>query len=483
VKITKVEIKHFRGFPGPAVYTFDLPGGKNLLLYGENGSGKSSLYHALDQLFNIDSQAPPFSELANLFGKDENDQDVADGHVTVYLDDRPPISLSWPQSGVRPTSPILIDAAMRKGFLEYRSLLRTNFVESSLEDRLFQLAVEVLLARILIPLGGTPRTVGENWKDVHTPATHYPRDLRPTEDAINQFNQAFKAVLPDIERKATELLDYFAGHHLKLQLEFDDLIYNKQQRRIENQALRLRVEFNSISILRHETLLNEARLSALALALYLASVLSSNPAPGGAVPDPLKLLVLDDVLIGLDLSNRLPLLEILEKHFGDFQVILSTYDRVWFELAHLQTLSSGKWSYAELFSNWLGDPGYEIPVLKTDQGFIKQAKAHYTKNDYRAAAVYARAAFESKLKNFCSDRRLLVHFHADPRQVSSQDLWSATVKAKRRDGTLYVDNSTKANIEALRKVVLNPLNHAGASSITKAEVEAAIKAVEGLSFT
>jgi hypothetical protein len=46
-----------------------------------------------------------------------------------------------------------------------------------------------------------------------------------------------------------------------------------------------------------------------------------------------------------------------------------------------------------------------------------------------------------------------------------------------------VDNSTKANIEALRKVVLNPLNHAGASSITKAEVEAAIKAVEGLSFT
>jgi hypothetical protein len=54
------------------------------------------------------------------------------------------------------------------------------------------------------------------------------------------------------------------------------------------------------------------------LALYLASVLLSNPAPGGAVPDPFKLLVLDDVLIGLDLSNRLPLLEILEKHFGDF---------------------------------------------------------------------------------------------------------------------------------------------------------------------
>jgi energy-coupling factor transporter ATP-binding protein EcfA2 len=480
VKITRIDIKHFRGFPGPAVYTFDLTGGKNLLLYGENGSGKSSLYHALNQLFNIDVEPPVFS--ANLFGKDEQDNHVTDGHVTVHLDGHPQVVLTWEQTGARPMGPILIDAAMRKGFLEYRSLLRTNFVESSLDERLFQLAVEVLLACIPVPLGGMPRMVGEYWKDIHTPATHYRRDLRPAEYAINQFNQAFKAVLPDIEHKATELLDHFAGHHLKLQLEFDDLVYNKQQRRIENQSLRLRVEFNGISIPRHETLLNEARLSALALAMYLASVLLSNPAPDSAVPDPLKLLVLDDVLIGLDLSNRLPLLGILEKHFGDFQVILSTYDRVWFELAHLQTLSSGRWSYAELFSNWLGDPGYEVPVLRVGQAYIQQAKVHQAAHDYRAAAVYARAAFETRLKNFCERRRLPVPYHSDSRRVSSEDLWQAVTGTRGGDGTCHIDPTTRATFEALRKVVLNPLNHAGASSITKAEVDAAIKAVEGLSF-
>ena len=201
------------------------------MLYGENGSGKSSLYHALHQLFNIDVHPPVFS--ANLFGKDEQNNHVMDGHVTVQLDGQPPVLLTWTQIGARPTGPILVDAAMRKGFLEYRSLLRTNFVESSLEERLFQLAVEVLLARIPVPLGGTPQTVGEYWQDIHAPATHYRRDLRPAEDAINQFNQAFKAILPDVERKATELLDHFAGHHLKLQLEFDDLVYNKQERRIK----------------------------------------------------------------------------------------------------------------------------------------------------------------------------------------------------------------------------------------------------------
>ena len=31
MRIAKIEIKNFRGFPGPGTYTFDLDGGKNLL--------------------------------------------------------------------------------------------------------------------------------------------------------------------------------------------------------------------------------------------------------------------------------------------------------------------------------------------------------------------------------------------------------------------------------------------------------------------
>ena len=481
MKITRIEVKNYRGFPGPGTYTFDLPGGKNLLLYGENGSGKSSLYHALNHLFNIDPNPPDFT--ANLFAKDENGQDITDGHITVHLDGPPPISLTWHQDGTRPTNSILVDAALRKGFLEYRSLLRTNFVEGSLDERLFTLAVQVLLANIPASLGGTPKTVGEYWKDVHKPATHHGRRLRAAEGAINQFNQAFKATLPDVESKSTELLEHFNDHHLKLHLEFDDLVYDRSERKIQNQALHLSIEYNGLPIQNHETLLNESRLSALALALYLSSVLLSNPAAGPAVPSPLKLLVLDDVLIGLDLSNRLPLLEILDKHFGDYQVILSTYDRVWFEMAHLQTLHSGRWSYTELFSDRIGDPGYEVPVLKMGQDYIQQARFHYESHDYPAAVVYARAAFETRLKNFCERRRLAVRYCTDARQLSAQDFWSVVVQATRSNGTRYVDSATEAKINSLRKLVLNPLSHAGASSITKTEVDAAIKAVQSLSLS
>ena len=47
MRITEIEIKNFRAFYGCS-YQIDLhKTGKNLLIYGENGSGKSSLYLAL----------------------------------------------------------------------------------------------------------------------------------------------------------------------------------------------------------------------------------------------------------------------------------------------------------------------------------------------------------------------------------------------------------------------------------------------------
>lgn len=43
MRITKIEINNFRAFYG--TYQIDLhKAGKNLLVYGENGSGKTSLY-------------------------------------------------------------------------------------------------------------------------------------------------------------------------------------------------------------------------------------------------------------------------------------------------------------------------------------------------------------------------------------------------------------------------------------------------------
>src|SRR5438552_5657429 len=49
MKITKISLQNFRAYEER--FEIDLEGGKNLLLHGENGAGKSSLYFALRRFF------------------------------------------------------------------------------------------------------------------------------------------------------------------------------------------------------------------------------------------------------------------------------------------------------------------------------------------------------------------------------------------------------------------------------------------------
>ena len=52
LRIKRLTLTDFRAFPGPAPAHFDLDG-KNLLVYGENGAGKSSVFHALSDFFSL----------------------------------------------------------------------------------------------------------------------------------------------------------------------------------------------------------------------------------------------------------------------------------------------------------------------------------------------------------------------------------------------------------------------------------------------
>ena len=49
MKITRIALQGFRAFD--EAFQLDLASGKNLLLHGENGSGKSPLHLALKQFF------------------------------------------------------------------------------------------------------------------------------------------------------------------------------------------------------------------------------------------------------------------------------------------------------------------------------------------------------------------------------------------------------------------------------------------------
>jgi len=66
MRIESIEVRDFGGFPAAFPCRFD-PNGKNLLLFGENGSGKSSLCRALRELFTVGRSARPFSKFRHRF--------------------------------------------------------------------------------------------------------------------------------------------------------------------------------------------------------------------------------------------------------------------------------------------------------------------------------------------------------------------------------------------------------------------------------
>lgn len=121
--------------------------------------------------------------------------------------------------------------------------------------------------------------------------------------------------------------------------------YYKRDREIAGRSLTLSVSYRNHALSIPQHFLNEARLSALGLAIYLAGRLACTPTANATA---LKLLVLDDVLIGLDHSNRLPMLDVLNTKFADWQIVLLTHDRNWFDLARSH-LPDANWKCVEVY--------------------------------------------------------------------------------------------------------------------------------------
>ena len=171
MRITDIEIKNFRAFP--KTYKINLSkSGKNLLVYGENGSGKSSLYFALKYFLesgvdedNRDNKNSEFENHQNIFIEDP-------GHIKLSLRaDRwsKKDSYEWSQRVKGETNDELItEASKSKGFLDYKALLETHYLHRNSETvNLFDLLVETLLANTVNPL--TDRSLAEDWNDIQPP--------------------------------------------------------------------------------------------------------------------------------------------------------------------------------------------------------------------------------------------------------------------------------------------------------------------------
>lgn len=472
-RITQIEIENFRAFFGP--YKIELPKGENLLVYGENGSGKSSLFKALNNYLSSSRDvAFPFTK--------NNYRPVADnGLIKITFNDADPLThliqagteqdLDFGTAASTHRVNFIQDAELIKGFLDYRVLLAV-YNHSEPNPNLFELIVTELLKNF-IPTGAT-FSLGKRFTElslaIKNAYTRVTWDYRIA--ASNMVT--FEAQLRDTLNRIFHQLNLYLTNYFKLNLvvgyNLTPLVASPDNWRNIPAVLKLTIRHDGMEIFDPSEYLNEARLSALSVSLYLAAQ-KQNPQNLDY-----KILFLDDVFIGLDSGNRIPITKILNEEFNDYQIFITTYDRSWFELAQrfFQSHTKDSWTAVELYSanHSIGESNFEIPILiPYEENFDKAVYYlhHKSKPDYPAAANFFRKSAEELLKHNLPEHEIRDDNYA---LIESYKLGALINSGLHFLSKIGADSSLLLELKNALPTLLHPLSHYQLSAqVYKVELE------------
>src|ERR1700733_11982241 len=93
LRLAAIRICSYRGFPNPVEIKLTTPGGhgRSLLLYGENGSGKSSVGQAVRDFLSYGKKAVEFDEYKYRYTEPPH----PDRSITLVFDDAQEANLDW----------------------------------------------------------------------------------------------------------------------------------------------------------------------------------------------------------------------------------------------------------------------------------------------------------------------------------------------------------------------------------------------------
>ena len=407
-RISRIELENSRVYFNRL--SISLGKGENLLLYGENGSGKTSLYKGLNdfiQSFYKPTNYTPnrykargeYGEVKLCVGDyDTNTQEFSNNINYSF-------SEGSDNTNVQNTG-YLKALAQTKGFLNYRDLLRMYLYED-VNPNLFDFFVEHLLKNHVPIAQGGRLTLLDEWNktkdDIKNVNNRKARKHRRGKDELVDFEIRLRAVLDTLFLEVNRYLSsYFPNFILDINYDLKPMRFSYGNKRGKanwtiTHDLRLVVNSGRAPIKFYNEGLNEARLSAIAICIYLAALKANSGSE-------LKLMFLDDIFIGIDSSNRTPILKILNQEFSDFQIVIATYDRSWYLLAKkfLNNINPNLWKCVSLYTKPKHDHGIEFvePVLIQSDSLFDRGKQYLHGDrvfDLPAAANYFRKTIEELL--------------------------------------------------------------------------------------
>lgn len=515
-KISKIEIENFKFFKA----TFPIVvNRKNILLYGENGAGKSSIYWSVYTHFQAYSKTREEAQKYFIAGNKQNLRnryaDMAENSsIKIYFDNGNGTTKMVEDSNNcfyaedAETLRFMRFTAMSSDFMNYKFLSSLFDFRNSQDNEVFSLFEKEVLPYIdldnsLRHLDGNDTHVnnaGAWWsyivKAYKTP-DYIPRSARTNSfdqrtpqyknylSIINEFNELINGKLSILVIRANRLIKDVFHLDVRIKVEYNGASFNKRlgarkfDGKLHTPKIYLKAEMDSPSLVDRSVIehprsfFNEAKITCMALALRLA-ILESHPSTNEAP----SVLFIDDLLISLDMPFRRKIIEVLFTYTDKFQTFIMTHDRAFYHLVASEIRLTDKqkdWTKYELYMQENG--GVPIPILIEPKTPLEKAKMLLRNLEIPASVNAARRAAEQALKKLLPVNMIF----NEKSQTFQCDLNGLIERYYRYAKEMGIPNVIP-HLQDERKLLLNPFSHDDIDTpFYRTELEMSIQEIEKLS--
>ena len=479
--LTQIEIDGFKAFPKN--FKLDLGTGKNLLLYGENGSGKSSLYYALHALLQSvfkddrgvkyfkpgDTNGEEFiinnEHLINIFRFNEAKENTYAPYVRITFDDGKIWRLDngglSSENGGNESEIRMLNK--NSAFINHSYISRFHAARNSEEIDLWNVFYKDILP-FHLPAGET-QFLADLYNEIVEASTHKP-SVRSLKKPIDKFNIHLYNLVSHINKNVNTIYNknFRNDGDLALNIQIVYLDENDLQNNLHEHfylaydrvrdgkttpltlfipRIGIKILEDGKTIYKPQSHFNEAKLTAIALAVRLAAMTTTVITPG-------SFLALDDMLISLDMSNRAKVVDFLLKISDKYKIYLFTHDKMFFEyFKHKTKKNQDAWVYKEIYMD-----DKKTPYIRNSEDYLGEAGHYIKQHQYEIAGNFLRKAAELLCKNFLPNK-----WQLSP-DYSRLDLNGLIHNCKRyAEESGMTDISVFEELDSFRKFILNPASH------------------------
>lgn len=481
-KINEIVINGFKAFP--SLHTIEL-GGKHLLMYGENGSGKSSIYYALHCIFNS-SRKPDNGK--KYFDKNNSQNLINRFFIPKDEHDIPYVAVNWYDGGRN----VFLSAVSEEesGGFDRLAELETYFVNHNLLNGFFNFTnsnsinLFPIFQREIFPY----KFVDEDsiymslmYEQIQDEASKLNNrsSTKKINEMIDIFNSEIENFIGDINIVVSDVYknyfkteddkdlsivltypkenpnpdEYIDGFRLKwdnrlIRNHRGELVRTKNKSLVEP-IISLEIKEGGIVIPKPHIYFNEAKLTAIALSIRFALLKGIN-SDDSATPPEGSFLALDDMLISLDMSNRAKVVDFLLKISDKYKIYMFTHDKMFFEyFKHKTKKNQDAWVYKEIYMDY-----DKTPYIRNSKDYLGQAEHYIKQHEYEIAGNFLRKEAEAFCKDFLPKKKQLTgnfaHLDLNGLIMNCKDYAAESG---------VIDISIFNELDEHRKFILNPSSH------------------------